>query len=439
VLLYELLTGKTPFDGKDLLANGLDEMRRILKEKEPPRPSVRLAALPAGEVAKTAGARLIDPRKLAASVRGDLDWIVMKALEKDRSRRYETANGLALDVQRHVNHEPVSAGPPSWLYRLQKLVRRNRVVFIAGAAVTAALVAGFGTSTWLFLREREAHQRAVAAEQQQARLRHQAEIREKITQAALLVSQEKFAQADALCSGIVLSGPTVEGAAVLRALGEWHALRERWPQSAGRFVQLLAVNQLDGVDGSSLDLLRAGPVLIELGDAGAYDRFRLDCVTRFGGAPCPFADRIVKICLLLPPDRKVAEALVPFAETTMKSLGGDEASGDTFRVAWESISLALWEYRRGNFTRAAEWSRRCLASADHNAPREATARIILAMTAARMGHADAAAAELAKGREMIEARYKNRDDRGTPVQGFWFDWGLARILLREAEGLAGPQ
>jgi serine/threonine protein kinase len=436
VLLYELLAGKTPFDSKELLAGGLDEMRRILKEKEPPRPSVRLAALPASELAATATARQADARKLASSLRGDLDWIVMKALEKDRRRRYETANGLALDVQRHLNHEPVSAGPPSWLYRLQKLVRRNRVVFIAGGAVTAALFAGLGTSTWLFLKEREAHQRAVAAEQQQARLRHEAEIREKITQAALLASQEKFAQADALCSGIVLSSPTVEGAAVLRSLGEWHALRDRWPQAAERFLQLLRVNQLDGVDGSSLDFLRAGPVLIELSDANAYERFRQECVARFGGAPCPFADRIVKLCLLRPIDKKLADLLAPFAETTMKSLAGDEASGDTFRVAWESISLALWEYRRGNYPKAMEWSRRCLASSDHNAPRSATAHVILAMAGGRLDQAGETAAELAKGREMIETRYKNRDDRGTPVQGFWFDWALARILLREADAMA---
>ena len=110
----------------------------------------------------------------------------MKAMEKDRRRRYETANGLAMDVQRHLANEPVVACPPSWGYRLHKLVRRNRVVFIAGGAVVLALVTGTGTSTWLFLKEREAHRRAVQAEQQQARLRFQAESREKITQAALL-------------------------------------------------------------------------------------------------------------------------------------------------------------------------------------------------------------------------------------------------------------
>jgi serine/threonine protein kinase len=153
VLLYELLTGLTPFDGAELLESGLDEMRRILREQEPARPSIKLGGLAPAALAKTAGDRRTEPARLVSSLQGDLDWIVMKALEKDRGRRFETANGLALDIQRHRNNEPVSARPPSRLYRFQKLVRRNRVVFAAAAAVTAALVIGLGTSTWLFLRE----------------------------------------------------------------------------------------------------------------------------------------------------------------------------------------------------------------------------------------------------------------------------------------------
>jgi len=108
-------------------------------------------------------------------VRGDLDWIVMKALEKDRTRRYETANGLANDVLRHLNSEPVSARPPSRLYRFEKLVRRNKLVFAAAGAVAAALVIGLGLCTWLFFREQAARRRAVAAEETQSQLRQQAQ------------------------------------------------------------------------------------------------------------------------------------------------------------------------------------------------------------------------------------------------------------------------
>jgi len=140
VLLYELLTGRTPFDQKELLAAGLDEMRRTIREREPPKPSTRLGTLVATELTSTANHRQTEPPKLIHRVRGDLDWIVMKALEKDRTRRYETANGLATDVQRHLKNEPVSARPPGNFYRLQKLIQRNRLGFAAAAACAFALV-----------------------------------------------------------------------------------------------------------------------------------------------------------------------------------------------------------------------------------------------------------------------------------------------------------
>src|SRR5205823_3528257 len=109
VLLYELLIGRTPFDVQRLIEAGLDEIRRIIREEEPPRPSTRLSKLEAGEQTTVAKRRQSDPAKLAHVLRGDLDWIVMKCLEKDRTRRYETANGLAADVQRHLSNDPVEA------------------------------------------------------------------------------------------------------------------------------------------------------------------------------------------------------------------------------------------------------------------------------------------------------------------------------------------
>jgi len=179
VLLYELLTGQPPFDPKELLASGLDAMRRTIREQEPPRPSTRLSTLLAADLTAVAKHHQSDAAKLAHTLRGDLDWIVMKALEKDRTRRYETANGLALDIQRHLNDEPVTACPPSSIYRFRKMVRRNKMVFAAGSAVIAAILLGLGVSSWMFFKERRARERAVAAEQEQERLRQSAEIQEK--------------------------------------------------------------------------------------------------------------------------------------------------------------------------------------------------------------------------------------------------------------------
>ncbi|PYK96137.1 MAG: serine/threonine protein kinase [Verrucomicrobia bacterium] len=194
VLLYELLTGKTPFETKELVAAGLDEIRRVIRVVEPVKPSTRRTqeltatdkvgratpcAPPQHTVPPKSGAHGV-PRPTAIPstlnsqrlkelihlLRGDLDWIVMKCLEKDRARRYETANGLARDIERHLSNEPVVASPPGNLYRFQKLVRRNRVLVSASASVVAVLLVGVVVSTWQAFR-------ATRAEREQIHLRQQ--------------------------------------------------------------------------------------------------------------------------------------------------------------------------------------------------------------------------------------------------------------------------
>jgi len=162
VLLYELLTGKTPFDSKALLAAGLEEMRRMIREEEPAKPSTRLSTLQAPDLTTAARHRRLEPPKLVRLVRGDLDWIVMKSLEKDRTRRYETASAFADDVEHFLRHEPVNARAPGAAYLLWKLVRRHRTAFAASAAVALSLLLGLGLSTWLFFREQQARQRSQA-------------------------------------------------------------------------------------------------------------------------------------------------------------------------------------------------------------------------------------------------------------------------------------
>ncbi len=152
VLLYELLTGKTPFDTRQLLACGLDAMRRTIREQRPERPSTKLSTMMEGELTRTAKLRHTETVKLVHLLRGDLDWIVMKCLEKDRARRYETANGLAMDIQRYLSCEPVLARPPSRLYEFQKTVRRHKFGFAAAAAVIVVLAAGVLVSTWQAIR-----------------------------------------------------------------------------------------------------------------------------------------------------------------------------------------------------------------------------------------------------------------------------------------------
>jgi serine/threonine protein kinase/tetratricopeptide (TPR) repeat protein len=160
VLLYELLTGFTPFDTGELLKAGLDEIRRVIREQEPARPSTRLSKMTTADLTTVAQHRNAEPPRLVRTITGDLDWIVMKALEKDRSRRYETANGFALDVQRVLANEPISARPPSSLYRFQKIVLRNKFLFAAIGLIAGLLVVSL-IVIWASLgRERRAHREA---------------------------------------------------------------------------------------------------------------------------------------------------------------------------------------------------------------------------------------------------------------------------------------
>ena len=176
VILYELLTGLLPFDRKALRDAGPQQMAQIIRHSDPPKPSTRLSGLDGraagaqgdSTLAAIASRRRTDPRSLMPEVRGDLDLIVLKAMEKDRSRRYETANGLAADIRRHLDYEPVLARAPSMIYLLGKAFRRHRLAFLASAAVGAALILGTGVSTWQAIRAtrsgNEAEQNLYAAE-----------------------------------------------------------------------------------------------------------------------------------------------------------------------------------------------------------------------------------------------------------------------------------
>ena len=176
VMLYEMITGLTPFDRDRFRTAGFTEMLRIIKEEDPPAPSKRLSTMK--QIADVAGRRRSEPKQLTRAIRGELDWVVMKAIDKERSRRYETANGLAMDVERYLKDEPVVARPATTLHRLQRIIRRNRATVAAGILIFVTLVSGLIGTTWGLVQARKDRDLADAA-------RKMAEQREADTRAVV--------------------------------------------------------------------------------------------------------------------------------------------------------------------------------------------------------------------------------------------------------------
>jgi len=187
VLLYELLTGTTPLDQKRLQQAAFDEVRRLIREEEPPRPSTRLSTMSGEALSVSASLRGSDPKQLGKLMRGELDWIVMKALDKERARRYETATALARDVERYLHDEPVEACPPSALYRFRKFARRQKTGLVIATVLTLALLVVLGVvagSIGWAVRDRASRQAAIEGEVDLA-----------LKEATRLQAQRKYAEA----------------------------------------------------------------------------------------------------------------------------------------------------------------------------------------------------------------------------------------------------
>ena len=432
ILLYELLTGRTPFDTTDLLKLGVEELRRTVCEREPLSPSAKLRTLNNEELTKTARRLQIEAPRLVSQLRGDLDWIVLKCLEKDRTRRYATANALAMDIEHYSQEEPVLARPPSQLYRLQKLVRRNRMVFLSGAVAVVALVLGTVVSTLLWVSE--------------ARLRREAELREKSSHVALLVTQRRFEEADKLLAKIPLNKPSIEVAGELRALGDWHATKGRWPQAVGRFGSLVKVNQLDDPELTSLDQLKLAAALVVARDRHTYEQWRLSAIAKFSPGVAPRPASVVKACLLLPADSNLLEWLATTPEVGTSENASETGTRPTGRhgVAWSDAKVLL-AYRRGEFDDV----KRDKFLAD-NPARLATFTLIQAMASWQSKDYWGAMVVWTKAYALVQAGARQGLVR-LPVrpeifpamsdpdylQAPWYDWAVAGLLMREWDEMIG--
>ena len=215
VLLYELLAGSPPFQKKELAKAGYLEILRVIREEEPPRPSTKLST--AEGLPSLSATRSTESKKLTGMLRNELDWIVMKALEKDRARRYETANAFAADVQRYISGEAVQAHPPSRAYRLQKFLRKNRGPVVATGLVISALTVGMCATTLALLDAN--HQRKNAVEQQK-----KAEVAEDEALSAYRASTDEAIQQ--LLGAKEYLGPQ-EKAYLKKAIESWQRFAER--------------------------------------------------------------------------------------------------------------------------------------------------------------------------------------------------------------------
>ena len=445
VLLYELLTGRTPFDPKDLLQVGLDQMRRTIRETEPLRPSTRLSTMVDADLTSVAKSHSAEPPKLIHFIRGDLDWIVMKALEKDRTRRFETANALSADVQRFLHNEPVEARPPRNFYRFRKLVRRNKTTFAAVGAVAAALVFGLGLSLYLYIQERAALRRAIAAEKQavaaekeQAALREEAErglalerhmreiaaLGDTFTKAGMLLSQGLFDEAEKLMGPVPPIVPQSSG--IYNVLAEHHARLGEWQGALDNYRLSVRVNPTNYFAYHYLL-----PLLVKTGDIKDYQVQRERALRLFGNTSDPeTADRIAKVCLMLPAPARDLPTLAAMAETAAKA-GSDDKNWPYYQFV-----KGLAEYRQGHFTSAIEHVQKIL-------PQEAdpvgivrimpativAAYMVLAMAQHDLGKLEEARAPLAEGTEFAEARMAKPDALN------WNEQIISRTLMSEAKAL----
>lgn len=456
VLLYELLTGRPPFDPKLLSEAGVTEMRRILMESPVPPPSEVLRSMMRKDLDEAAARCGTDGHRLISLIAGDLDWIVMKALEKDRARRYETVGAFVLDLRSFIANEPVSARPPSRIYLLRKFVRRNRVACLASLAIFGSLVLGFGFAYYSFLRERGARQEQArlrgiseTARANEARLRKLSMARENMAQVAALLSEGKTEEADEMLRHSPLSEiePSLEAANVLRSLGSWNAMRGRWDQAADCYLLLTQANRFSSPDDmiAREDLVSAGAAIAEDGDPLKYQRFRDWALSRFGDIDRPLhAQQVIQSTLLLPASPGFLDQL----EHHRLVLEKEEYEKDHLNPGWEveragwcAWSNALLCHRRGEPEKALYWGELALS---YQVPKQALSAVIhplLAMAHYRLGHPEAARRELDNAREWINYAFKpDLVPAYEPLgqdQGFWWDWVQARLLFREAETLVG--
>jgi serine/threonine protein kinase len=465
VLLYELLTSTTPFDTRELLKAGLDEVRRVIREEEPARPSTRLSTIVGADqviVSKHHGAEV--PR-LIREMRGDLDWIVMKALEKERARRYETANGFAMDVGRYLSGEAILARPPSAAYKFRKLVARNKLVFSGMSLIFVLLVVSLiATTRWLMI-ERQMQEdmrqqleiarlesgawslffEAKQADAEQMirkalalrRKSHRAELMPVLIDGRLMLqefaNQKKFDEIKPFLNEYLppalLSRPEYNSLKqIYTDLYRFASLSLSWH---GRWNDAAAVSEeLRKFDPTNSELYHFRvPLLVATGDVKEYRHLCGEIVSRFRNTTDPYvADKMAKDCLILPSAGVDLESVAVLADVAV-SRGSNAPVAPYF-----DFCKALAEYRLGHYQAATNWAGLAIQG-PFDYPK-ANAAAVMAMAQFKLNQLDNARTTLAYCKKVIEEKMpKSAQDLGD----VWQDWIVAHALQTEAKELIGGE
>ncbi|HEY4417243.1 MAG TPA: serine/threonine-protein kinase [Verrucomicrobiae bacterium] len=450
VLLYELLTGTTPFDTRELLESGIDEVRRVVCHVEPARPSTRVSALAADKLTSMSTSRQVTPPKLIRQLRGDLDWIVMKAMEKDRARRYSTANALAMDVRRYLEGEAIIARPPSTLYKLQRTVRRHKLAFAGLVAMLVLLVACLIVTGKLLQSQRQMQREFEVV---------RAESAGSFAQFGTHWSEAGDAYRTALRLQIKYFGPDNPRAAALQsaAVGtlvfanrraEAESLLEEihispkygWPQRADWLkwhadTLARAGHWPEALEETAL-AVKSNPIpaqfhlfatlLVQNNDTNGYRKMCVEIITRFSGATNPFdMDKVAKDCLILPASGVDLAVVSKLAQSAIAH--GKNSGGYTFLMC----TRALADYRLGHFQEVVDEMPAILKNPFPYTQAEASAT--LAMAQFKLNHINEARAALDHCAKVAE---KQLPPAGSPdLTNDWPDWIIAHALLQEGKSL----
>jgi serine/threonine protein kinase len=421
VLLYELLAGSPPFDPKELRSKSFAEVQRIIREVDPPTPSARLSSLNAETQFVTATRRQTEPGRLKQLIRGDLNWIVMRCLEKDRRRRYQTASALSDDVDRYCSHRPIEAQGRTWMYALGKFVRRNKVTVLAGLAVVAALAIGLAMATIGFI---QASRQAEIAHARAIRNAQIARFLKDTLKAAGLEHESQLAELDNLFDDTLLEAATdkAESARLLRLRGTLRARIGRWDEAA---TDCLKANEysLDGEEfsfDSAIVLLKTGHVEVYRQVCHVY-LAAVDADRDFLNA-----DMAAKVSLLLPvdgPDFALSCELADYAITETDS---------ALHLPCVRLVKALAELRRGRFALAQEWSLLAASSKSVTPRHRAAAKYIHASACARLQQLEQARSAFAAGDRLMK---QYSEVFAGEFGDTWCDWAIADHLRVEAAQL----